>query len=118
MGTKLPTTPAAIPPEVQADLEAVAAAVAAGRKPDPEVARRVRERAEAVRARSEAMPPGPTGVQIIRESRGPLDEEQERELTLAQRDRVRRGHLRLTDPDTGTTYVLVPEDEYDRLRGR
>lgn len=34
----------AIPPDVQADLEAVVAAVAAGKTPDPELARRVRER--------------------------------------------------------------------------
>jgi hypothetical protein len=34
-----------IPADTLADLEAVAAAVAAGRKPDPELARRVRERA-------------------------------------------------------------------------
>jgi len=33
-----------IPPDVMADMEAVAAAVAAGRKPDPELASRVRER--------------------------------------------------------------------------
>jgi len=49
------TAPTGIPAETLADLEAVAAAVAAGRKPDPELARRVRERArqatEAVRAR-------------------------------------------------------------------
>ena len=37
--------PPGIPAETLADLEAVAAAVAAGRKPDPELARRVRERA-------------------------------------------------------------------------
>ena len=35
----------AVPPDVRADLDAVAAAVAAGKKPDPELARRVRERA-------------------------------------------------------------------------
>jgi len=40
----------AIPPEIMADLEAVAAAVAAGRKPDPGLTRRVRERAEKSRA--------------------------------------------------------------------
>ena len=117
MVTELPSATAVVPPEVLADLEAVAAAVAEGRNPDPELARRVRERADAARARTAARPPGPTGVEIIREARGPLDDEQERELTLAQRDRVRRGQLRLTDPDTGTTYVLVPADEYDRLRG-
>jgi hypothetical protein len=39
-------TAEAIPPEHLADLEAVVAAVSAGRKPDPELACRVRERAE------------------------------------------------------------------------
>jgi hypothetical protein len=39
----------AIPPDIMADLQAVATAVAAGRKPDPELCRRVRERAEWVR---------------------------------------------------------------------
>jgi hypothetical protein len=47
--------PLGIPAEAIADLEAVAAAVVAGRKPDAELARRVRERArlstEAVRRR-------------------------------------------------------------------
>jgi hypothetical protein len=37
--------PINIPAETLADLEAVAAVVAAGRKPDPDLARRVRERA-------------------------------------------------------------------------
>ncbi len=45
-----PPTPTAvpfsdvIPPDVQADLKAVIAAVTAGERPDPELARRVRER--------------------------------------------------------------------------
>jgi hypothetical protein len=38
-----------IPADIMADLEAVAAAVSAGRKPDPELTRRVRERGELVR---------------------------------------------------------------------
>jgi hypothetical protein len=41
--------PEALPADVLADLEAVAAAVAAGMKIDPEIVRRVRERAEKVR---------------------------------------------------------------------
>ncbi len=36
--------PTPIPPDVMADLQAVADAVAAGRPVDPDVARRVRER--------------------------------------------------------------------------
>lgn len=38
-----------IPADIMADLEAVAAAVGAGRKPDPELTRRVRDRAEQIR---------------------------------------------------------------------
>jgi len=37
-----------IPPEVMADMQAVADAVAAGRPVDPEIAKRVRERSEKV----------------------------------------------------------------------
>lgn len=56
-------------------------------------------------------------VRVIRELRGALDEE--RELTIAQCDLLRReGELRLKDPETGTEYVLVAVAEYDRLRGR
>ena len=40
-----------IPTDIMADLEAVAAAVSAGRKPDPELTRRVRDRAEQIRER-------------------------------------------------------------------
>jgi len=36
------------PPDVMADMQAVAAAVAAGRPVDPQVARRVRERSEKI----------------------------------------------------------------------
>ncbi|MBO0700438.1 MAG: hypothetical protein J2P46_18720 [Zavarzinella sp.] len=116
MNAKAPAPGAAVPSEELADLRAVADAVAAGRPVDPEVARRVRDRSD--RARKELLAARGVqdiSVQLIRESRGPLDAEQERELTLAQRDLLRRGELRLTDPDTGKTYVLVPEDEYDRL---
>ena len=45
--------------------------------------------------------------------------EQEKELTIAQYDILRReGRLHLTDPETGEEYVLVPVAEYERLRGR
>jgi hypothetical protein len=62
--------PSDIPPDTLADLEAVAAAVAAGRKPDPELARRVRERArastEAIRRRSGE---SNLAVELIRQTR-------------------------------------------------
>ena len=107
-----------LPPEVRADMDAVAAAVTAGRPVDPEVARRVRERADQARDRLLATHGVQNiGVQLIREARGPLTEAQEMELTLAQRDLLREGKLRLTDPDTGTVYVLVAEADYERLRG-
>ena len=64
------TLPPGIPADVLADLEAVAAAVAAGRKPDPELARRVRERArqatEAVRRRCGELN---AAVDLIRQTR-------------------------------------------------
>jgi hypothetical protein len=73
MTTSTPIT--GIPPDVMADLEAVAAAVAAGVKPDPELARRVRERAD--KARQELIATRGVqdiGVQLIREIRGALPE--------------------------------------------
>jgi hypothetical protein len=100
----------------EADAKALIEAVASGRPLDPDVARRVRERADAVRSR--LLPGRDIGTRIIRELRGPLDETQERELTLSQSDLIRKGELRLTDPDTGKVYVLVPEEEYERLRAR
>jgi hypothetical protein len=64
------TLPTGIPAETLADLEAVAAAAAAGRKPDPELARRVRERArqatEAVRRRCGELN---VAVDLIRQTR-------------------------------------------------
>lgn len=45
----LPPPSDPLPPDVQADLDAIAAAITAGRKPDPEVAKRVRERADQAR---------------------------------------------------------------------
>ena len=62
--------PPGIPADTLADLEAVAAAVAAGRKPDPELALRVRDRArrstEAIRRRSGELN---VAVDLIRETR-------------------------------------------------
>lgn len=69
------TPPLTFPPEVMADLEAVAAAVATGSKPDPELTRRIREHAD--KARAELLATRgvqDVGVQIIREIRGPLPE--------------------------------------------
>jgi hypothetical protein len=62
-----------IPPEVLADAEAVALAVSEGRKVDPDVARRVQERA--AKARQEILATHGVqniGVDIIRELRGEL----------------------------------------------
>ena len=69
------TEPSTLPPEVRADIEAVAAAVAASRPVDPEVARRIHERAERVRQEILAKHGvQDIGVAIIRELRGELPE--------------------------------------------
>lgn len=64
------TISSAIPDDTLADLEAVAAAIAAGRRPDPELAQRVRERArqstEAIRRRSGELN---IAVELIRQTR-------------------------------------------------
>ena len=107
-----------IPPEVAADHQAVIDHVVTGQPLDPEIARRVAERAASVRQEIEKQGVQNLGTQIIREMRGALDDEQERELTLTQRDLVRtsEGPVRLLDPDTDETYVLLREDDYERLR--
>jgi hypothetical protein len=51
----------AVPPDVRADLDAVAAAVAAGKKPDAELARRVRDPVRLQRAAAEVPDPGLPG---------------------------------------------------------
>ncbi len=62
-----------IPPDVLADMQAVADAVAAGRPVDPEVARRVQERAEKARLEILALHGvQEIGVSLIREFRGDL----------------------------------------------
>ena len=64
-----------IPPDVMADVQAVAEAVAAGKPLDPEMARRVRERADQVRQEIlKEHGVQDIGVQIIRELRGELPE--------------------------------------------
>ena len=105
--------------QTDADLEAVIVHAMSGKPLDPEVLRRVRERSErATQETFEKHGVQDIGVQLIREGRGPLDEDQERELTLAQRDHLRNsnGPPRLVNPDTGETYVLLSEEEYERLR--
>jgi hypothetical protein len=105
--------------EMDPDARAVIEHLMTGKPLDPEVARRVQERSE--RLQKEILEKHGVqniGVQLIREARGPLDEDQERELTLAQRDLLRNGEQppRLVNPDTGETYVLLREEEYERLR--
>ena len=105
--------------ETDADARAVIEHAMTGKPLDPGVARRVQERSDEIRRELlEKHGVQDIGVQLIREARGPLDEAQERELTLAQRDLLRTsdGPPRLVDPDTGKTYVLLSEEEYERLR--
>lgn len=101
----------------QADVEEVCRLAAEGKKvTDPDLMKRIQERTE--RAKAASNRPFSFGTKAIRETRGPIDEDDERELTLAQMDLVRRGDARLVDPETGDEYVLVPVAEYKRLTGR
>jgi hypothetical protein len=101
----------------QADIEEVCRLAAEGKKvTDPEMLRRIQERTERAKAASKRL--FSFGTKAIREMRGPVDEDDERELTLAQMDLLRRGDARLVDPETGEEYVLVPVAEYKRLTGR
>jgi hypothetical protein len=60
----------AIPPEIMADLEEVARQAASGGVRDPELLRRVRQRAEKARQKVvERFGPQDIGVSIIRETR-------------------------------------------------
>ena len=70
-----PMTESSVPPDVMADLQAVTDALTSAKPVDPEVARRVRERAE--KARRELLATRGVqdiGVQIIREIRGNVSE--------------------------------------------
>jgi hypothetical protein len=70
-----PTTGSSVPPDVLADLQAVTDALTNGQPVDPEVARRIRDRAE--NARRELLATRGVqeiGVQIIREIRGDVAE--------------------------------------------
>ncbi len=61
--------------DVETDRRAVAEAVALGRKVDPEIAARVRQRSDSARRVNEArMGIQEIGVQIIREMRRPYDD--------------------------------------------
>jgi hypothetical protein len=110
-------SPTDVSPEVRAELEEAIRRAMTGER-DPEAMRRASERMdrtrEAIRRRQGVVN---IAVDLIREARGSLDEEQERELTLTQRALLRRGEVRLRDPETDMMYVLVPEQEYEQLRG-
>ena len=103
----------------RADLEAICRLVAEGKPVDDfEPRSRIVQRSADVREQAPRATTKDFANRAIRELRGPLDEEQERELTMAQQDLVRRGEARLKDPETGEEYVLVPVSEYERLRQR
>ncbi len=100
----------------RADMEEVCRLAAEGKRVTaPELLKRIQERTE--RAKAASKHPFSYSVKVIRDMRGPLDEDQERELTLSQMDLLRKGDARLVDPETGEEYVLVPVAEYKRLRG-
>ena len=100
----------------QADLEEVCRLAAEGKKAtDPDLLKRIRDRTERARVASSRV--FSFGTKAIREMRGPVDEDDERELTIAQMDLLRRGDARLVDPETGEEYILVPVAEYKRLSG-
>ncbi len=100
----------------EADMEEVCRLAAEGKKvTDPGLLKRIQERTERARARSGSV--FSFGTKAIRDSRGAIDEEGGRELTLDQMDLLRRGDARLVDPETGEEYVLVPLAEYKRLVG-
>jgi hypothetical protein len=101
----------------QADIEEVCRLAAEGKKAtDPALLKRIQERADQAKAASNRA--FNFGAKAIREIRGPLDEDDARELTLAQMDLLRRGDARLVNPETGEEYVLVPVAEYKRLAGQ
>lgn len=105
------------PTQDQADIDEVCRLAAEGQRvTDPELLKRIQERF--ARAKAASNRDFCFSVKAIRDMRGPLDEDQERELTLDQMALLRRGDARLVDPETGEEYVLVPVAEYKRLRGR
>jgi hypothetical protein len=107
-----------VPPDVQADAKVVSDSLAAGKPVPPDVAQRVQDRAAQLREQiRQTHGVHDLATSLIREMRGPLDDEQARELTLSQADVLRRGPKpwRLKDPETGEEFVLVPAADYERL---
>ena len=105
--------------QTDAELEVIMDHLMTGKPLDPELVRRIQERSNRLQQEIlETHGVQNIAAQLIREARGPLDEDQEHELTLAQRDFLRNKEepLRLLNPDTGETYVLLSEAEYERLR--
>src|SRR5262245_15321395 len=94
-----------VPTDIEADVLALTEHLMAGKPLAPDVARRIEERAKQTREvllRTRGVQD--ISVQLIREARGALDDDQECELTLAQRELLRQGRLRIKDPETGATY--------------
>src|SRR5438105_3488996 len=107
-----------VPPDVQADTQLVLECVAAGRPVPPDVAQRIQERAAQIREQvRQTHGERDIATRIIREMRGPLDDEQAHELTFSQAETLRRDPKpwRLKDPETGEEFVLVPASDYERL---
>lgn len=101
----------------EADMEEVCRLAAEGQKAtDPDLLKRIRERTERAKVQSGRV--FSFSNKVIREMRGSIDEDDERELTLDQMDLLRRGDARLVDPETGEEYVLVPVAQYKRLTGK
>ena len=101
----------------EADMEEVCRLAAEGKKvTDPELLKRIQERARRIKAASG--PDFSSGAKDLRDMRGPIGQDRGRELTPEQMDLLRRGDARLVDPETGEQYVLVPEAEYKRLTGK
>ncbi len=101
----------------ETDMEEVCRLAAEGQKvTDPALLKRIQVRTERIKAASGRV--FGFGTKAIRDMRGPIDEDGERELTLDQMALLRRGDARLVDPETGEEYVLVPVAEYKRLVGK
>ncbi len=101
----------------ETDMEEVCRLAAEGQKvTDPALLKRIQDRTERIKAASGRV--FSFGTKAIRDMRGPIHEDGERELTLDQMALLRRGDARLVDPETGEEYVLVPVAEYKRLVGK
>ena len=117
----MPVLPLAVPGAAASPGDSSCSFVNAAGKPIPaDVAQRVQDRAAQIREQvRQAHGVQDLAAHLIRESRGPLDDEQARELTLTQAETLRRGPKpwRLRDPETGEEFVLVPAADYERLVG-